>query len=164
MNDIRQFGAVFNAIGREARLLTLEQAQSIRSKISVITESPRIHNHLENNFHLGNKKALFYNMRAYYESQNQNVFDNLPLTFHIKSPDSAEIKQFLDAYQSRQALMQRIENDSEPKKIKNIWIIKPGEITNRGNGIKVSEDLNEIMQILNSKELHKNGLYKTYIV
>lgn len=32
------------------------------------TELPKMHNHLENNFHLGNKKALFYNMRAYYEA------------------------------------------------------------------------------------------------
>ena len=26
----------------------------------------------------------------------------------------------------------------------NLWIVKPGELTNRGNGIKVSEDLGEI--------------------
>lgn len=82
-------------------------------------------------------------MRAYYEAQNQNVFDSLPVTYHIKSPDSAEYKQFIESYQNRQTLMQGLDGD-ENKKIRNIWIIKPGEITNRGNGIKVSEDLGEI--------------------
>jgi len=28
----------------------------------------KIHNHLEFHFHLSNKKALYYNMRSYYES------------------------------------------------------------------------------------------------
>lgn len=30
------------------------------------------------------------------------------------------------------------------RKIKNIWIIKPGEITNRGIGITVCSELSEI--------------------
>lgn len=42
-----------------------------------------MHNHIEYNFVLGNKKLLFYNMRSYYESMNKHVFDYLPLTFHI---------------------------------------------------------------------------------
>lgn len=44
-----------------------------------------MHNHLENNFFLGNKKALFYNMREYYRHTGKDVFDYLPLTFHIKN-------------------------------------------------------------------------------
>jgi len=27
-------------------------------------------NHMESNFHLSNKKALYYNMKVYYECQN----------------------------------------------------------------------------------------------
>lgn len=30
------------------------------------------------------------------------------------------------------------------KKLRNIWIVKPGEITNRGNGINVCDNLQEI--------------------
>lgn len=47
-----------------------------------------IHNHFEQNEFLGNKKALFYNMKAYYESINEDVFKYLPLTFHITSMQS----------------------------------------------------------------------------
>jgi tubulin--tyrosine ligase len=43
-----------------------------------------VHNHLECNFHIGNKKALFYNLRQYYDLIGKDVFDYLPLTFHIK--------------------------------------------------------------------------------
>jgi len=50
------------------------------------------------------------------------------------------------------------------KKYRNIWIVKPGEITNRGNGITVCDTLYEIKQILSSNETHDNGKEKTYIV
>jgi len=40
-------------------------------------------NHLEHNYHLGNKKALFYNLKNYCEKNKQDVFDIVPLTFHI---------------------------------------------------------------------------------
>ena len=45
-----------------------------------------------------------------------------------------------------------------------MWIVKPGELSNRGNGIKVCNDLNQIREILKSKATHSNGRKKTYIV
>ena len=44
-----------------------------------------MHNHLEYNYFIGNKKAMFYNLKQYYDLQKKNVFDIIPLTFHIKS-------------------------------------------------------------------------------
>ena len=44
-----------------------------------------MYNKIEDNFHLNNKKALYINMKNYYEAIGQDVFDNLPLTFHIKT-------------------------------------------------------------------------------
>lgn len=41
-------------------------------------------NHMENNFHLSNKKAIYYNMKIYYEAIGQSPFENMPLTYHIK--------------------------------------------------------------------------------
>ena len=46
------------------------------------------YNHMENNYHLSNKKALYYNMKIYYESIGQDWFNVLPLTFHIKEGPS----------------------------------------------------------------------------
>ena len=59
----------------------------------------RTTNHMENNFHLSNKKAIYYNMKSYYESTNQNTFDFLPLTYHIKDglTDSA-FNKFEETY------------------------------------------------------------------
>ena len=44
----------------------------------------KMYNKLENNFHLSNKCALFYNMKRYYEAINKDPFDVIPLTFHVK--------------------------------------------------------------------------------
>lgn len=42
-----------------------------------------MHNHVEQNYSIGNKKALFYHMKKYYSLKTMNLFDALPLTFHI---------------------------------------------------------------------------------
>ena len=51
---------------------------------SMVSHQIMICNHMENNFHLSNKKALFYNMKIFYESQGLEYFNILPLSFHIK--------------------------------------------------------------------------------
>lgn len=48
------------------------------------SQNSRIHNHLESNFYIGNKKALFYNVKRYMELKGRDPFDFMPLTFHIK--------------------------------------------------------------------------------
>lgn len=62
-----------------------------------------MHNHLENNWNLSNKKALFYNMRSFYTAMKQNPFDNIPLTFHIKDGmDDPEYARFLEHFKSQE--------------------------------------------------------------
>lgn len=71
----------------------IKEHLKLRTKIHGATEHPlaevrsklRIHNHFTNNFLIGNKKALFQTMTEYYTSKGQEVFDFLPLTFHIKN-------------------------------------------------------------------------------
>lgn len=43
----------------------------------------KIHNHLQSNYFLGNKKALFYSMRKYYELMKEDPYTKIPITFHI---------------------------------------------------------------------------------
>ena len=122
-----------------------------------------MYNKIEDNFHLANKKALFLNLRNYYESLNQDPFIALPVTFHVKNgladPEFANFKEHYrkveEEVKVRKALRlkrkhERAEFSPEqspdkaekaepeqplPPPIKNIWIIKPGENTNCGNGI-----------------------------
>ena len=46
----------------------------------------------------------------------------------------------------------------------NIWILKPGEYTNRGKGITVCSSLDEIKIRLKGKEKCRNGKYHTFIL
>ena len=62
----------------------------------------KIHNHLPSNYVIGNKKALFYTMSNYYEKTNQNLFDYLPLTFHIQNGlEDNEYLKFLNHFYDR---------------------------------------------------------------
>ncbi len=126
----------------------LEQLKSLIGKplVAVPSDSPVLmHNHLENNFFLGNKKAMFYNLRQYYCLMGDNAFNYLPLTFHIKEGvKDPQYKRFVHYFKRRASHIKKQElmEDNEDsrihkKKMRNIWIIKPGELSNRGNGITV---------------------------
>ena len=63
------------------------------------SHSFRTTNHQENNFHLSNKKAIYYNMRVYYEATNQNPFEVMPFTYHIKEGlTDREFQKFEESY------------------------------------------------------------------
>ena len=58
-----------------------------------------MYNKIEDNFHVNNKKALFLNMKNYYEAMDADVFENIPLTFHIKTGlDDPEFHRFKHYY------------------------------------------------------------------
>lgn len=55
----------------------------------------KVYNKIEENYHLSNKKALFLNLKLYYEAINKDPFDSLPMTFHIKTGlDDPEFLRF----------------------------------------------------------------------
>lgn len=96
----------------------------------------QIHNRIDMNFLLSNKKALYYNMKRFYQAVQKNVFDYLPVTFHVNNEDDLEFNNFLRYYST-------VPN--------SLWIIKPGENSNRGNGITLANTIEDI-----KKELRKN--------
>ena len=117
-------------------------------------------NHQENNFHLSNKKAIYYNMKVFYESSGLNPFDFLPLTYHIKEGESdREFHKFVETYNNPGSndVLQKY-----PKYGTSLWIIKPGENTNRGCGIQVSRDLNHIRSLVQTQQV--NGHRRSYII
>lgn len=73
-----------------------------KNLVKLSTRSMQIHNHLPNNYIISNKKALFYTMSKYYELSKENVFDYLPLTFHIQNGlEDSEYLKFLNHYYER---------------------------------------------------------------
>ena len=56
----------------------------------------KLYNKIEDNFHMNNKKALYLNLKNYYEAMDQDIFDVVPLTFHVKNgledPEFAKFK------------------------------------------------------------------------
>ncbi len=45
-----------------------------------------------------------------------------------------------------------------------MWIIKPGEMSNRGRGIKVCHDLHGVKAAIRDKKSHLNGKSQSYII
>ena len=139
----------------------------------------RICNHLEFNYVLGNKKCMYYNLKSYCDMVKHDLQSIIPLTFHIENindPEYAKFRSTFSKLEKENSLInlrkeeseENEENeDEEGSQIKskyysdstyNVWIIKPGENSNRGNGINVSNNLKEIHKICQSKIRH------TYII
>ena len=94
---------------------------------------------MENNFHLSNKKAIYYNMKQYYEVTKQNPWEFIPLTFHIKEGvNDKEYAKFLEVFHGNTPMSSF---GPVEKYGKSVWIVKPGENTNRGCGIQVAKEL-----------------------
>ena len=104
---------------------------------------------MSNNYNLSDKKALYWNLKHYCEANDVDLGKLIPKTFHVKTSNDSEYNH-LHTYIK-----------SEGKKI---WIVKPGELSNRGNGIQVCRSLKEIDTILMQEEIQKNGKPRTYII
>ncbi len=75
---------------------------------TLVLEKIKVHNHLPQNFMLGNKKALFYTMNQYYEALDQETFKYLPLTFHIQDGiDGSEYLKFLKIFYEKSKMAKR---------------------------------------------------------
>ena len=70
-------------------------------------------------------------MSTYYKSQDIDPFEFLPITFHVTSTKCDEFDDYLKLY-------------TAPSEKESIWIVKPGEDTNRGRGIAVFSDISSI--------------------
>ena len=120
-------------------LIQRSKSYLVLNNEKIYSDQQRLHNKLEFNYCLTNKKGLYQTMKRFYESRNENIFDNLPVTFNVESTGCEEFSKFLQVF-----------NNFEAKKscgFKNIWIVKPGEFSNRGTGITVCKSLEEIMMI-----------------
>ena len=108
--------------------------------------SSRIQNKFQHNQHLSDKKCLYKNMKEFYLAQEENVFDYLPLTFHIDE-NLLDLNLFLKYV------------ESYPN---TLWIVKPGENSNRGAGIFVTNKSGKVMSEVS--EALNPGSKHTYIV
>jgi len=128
------------------------------------THSMRMCNHVEDNFNLGNKKALLVNMRSYYKSIGDDVTNYLPLTFHIKKGlEDEEFQRFVECYNQREKEIQQDKDDGKVnKKLRNIWIVKPGEDTNKGKGISLVNSIEEVKEFIGTSKV--NNQARTYLI
>jgi hypothetical protein len=102
----------------------------------------RISNHLEGNYYLGHKKYMYKSLLLYYSLIGKDISQVIPLTFHIKNgKQDPEYRKFVETYNNT----------------KNIWIVKPGENTNQGNGITITNAITDINKAIS------NASY-TYII
>lgn len=82
-------------------------------------------------------------MRLYYKLSNKPVIKAFPQTYHIRlGENDPQFKMFMEEYQ-------RVSR--EEKHLRNIWILKPGENSNRGSGITVIKEISLIKRLIRAR-------------
>jgi hypothetical protein len=86
-------------------------------------------------------------------------FSIIPVTFHISEGVlDPEYSKFVEYYR-------KIARESDKTGVKNLWIVKPGENTNRGSGISVCSSLEQVRNEVSSLSIcPENGQKRTYIL
>lgn len=83
-------------------------------------------------------------MKSYYEAIEEDPFLSIPVTFHVKlglqDPEYRTFKKYYQDFHEKQKELK--------VKDPNIWIIKPGENTNRGIGIQVATDYENLEELV----------------
>lgn len=117
----------------------IQKSQSFRQLGTRVVDSNSsfLYNKFEFNQCLTDKGRLLATMKNFYTKLGLNVFERLPLTFHINSKSDPEYEKFLKVFQE---LELNKENDGRA----NIWIVKPGENSNRGNGVHILNSIDSI--------------------
>lgn len=119
-----------------------------------------IPNHFECYNQLSDKTFLFKNMKSYYEKLDMNVFNFIPLTFVVNSPtNDIAFNEFVDHYKTLE--LAKIESASS---FRNLWIIKPGEDSNRGRGVYVMDNITKIRDLMKLNAFKDNGERRTFII
>lgn len=93
-------------------------------------------------------------MKAHYEAQGKQVFDYLPVTFHIKRYGDAAWVEFEKYYTQ----------DERAQDGERVWIVKPGENSNRGKGITVHSEWEGLRRWVAGEIGGENNPRKTLIV
>jgi hypothetical protein len=88
----------------------------------------QIYNHVAGIAEIGQKSNLYVNLRDYYRSQGKKLEKYIPQTYLVK----------LD---QRFAVDETFLQFKKSYKPGELWIYKPGEASNRGNGIRVLKDI-----------------------
>ena len=85
------------------KVITKEEKKEQLKVKPTDTYPAKLANKIEDNYHLCNKKALFVNMKNYYEAVGEDPFDGLPVTFHIKEGlDDPNYQAFTKYYEENQ--------------------------------------------------------------
>lgn len=158
-------GTIQSSGAKNARILARGRRQDEKDEEkeeNVTSHNLTTYGKQENNYHLSNKKAIYYNMRVYFDALGIEYHTQLPLTFHIKEglgdPQFLKFEQIFDEAKAGRATLL----DQHPKFGKHLWIVKPGENTNRGCGITVCKDLDQIKNLVQNTS--STGNKRSFII
>ena len=109
----------------------------------------QIYNHLDGVNSIASKTGLFQNLRRYCDSNGLDVSQFVPETFVVRIGRDEVEEKLIDFEEFRRVFGDRI------------WILKPGENSNRGHGVQVLDNIDKILNVIDSQYV---GTYKTVVL
>ena len=142
-----------------AKILMKEKIFEVLPALQIDPKKVKICNRLEGNSELCSKKKLLYNVKEFYESRGIDPFTRIPVTFHIKKGSRDEnFEKFKEYFK----MQEKVIETGQDGFLNNLWLVKPGELTNRGNGIYIYGRIEDVAYHIDNSDY--NRPHRTYIV
>lgn len=124
----------------------------------------RIYNHIEGSEQIGQKKNLFYNTVVYYKLMHRDPFLAIPRTYHIVRGEEDPVLDLFHAYFiAADEAIRVAKNEGHDSGERNVWIVKPGEDSNRGFGIRACKSVKEIREAISGGSGQHTYIIQKYI-
>lgn len=137
-NAMASKAAGVQVVSNEEARLQMKAGRTARN-----TPAPqRMYNHFEGSAALTNKADLRDTIVAFYLRHGRDPFSIVPPTFVVRGGTSdAEF-----------AIWRRMYDGNAESTGQRMWLVKPGDKANRGNGIRIYDDAEELAERVDSKE------------
>ncbi len=76
-------------------------------------------------------------------------FANVPVTYHLRDAEDGQLAKLLEHFDANEVPSGSSQSSRGRKRCRNLWICKPGENSNRGYGITIVNNRNQLVDMAN---------------
>ncbi|CAD8055631.1 unnamed protein product [Paramecium sonneborni] len=131
-------------INHNEDLYNLAQEQ----KLTLIKQNSKVHNHIDINLIINNKKNLIKFINKYQTLANEDLNQFFPYSINVANLQDPKFNIYQIKY----------------KLTNSLWLVKPGEKINDNSSIKLCQNTKQVSDFITSELKNQNRTFETFVI